>query len=208
MKEYWDNRYQDEGFIWGDKPSSTAQYATVLFLENHVQTVLVPGAGYGRNAKLLSDSFEVDAIELSPKAVLLARKMDNKTNYIEGSLFDLLPNDKKYNAIYCYDLLHLFTQLDRRRIIEACMGQLDRDGVYYFTCFSNEDAAFGIGEEIEENTFEYKKGKIAHFFTKEDLEDHFKNSEIIETGTINEYLEYSNRSTRVYKLRYIFGKKR
>lgn len=207
LKEYWNTRYQDEEFIWGDKPSSTAQYATDLFLKNHVKTVLVPGAGYGRNTKRLSDTFEVDAIELSPKAVLLARKLDTKTNFIEGSFFDLLPHDKKYNALYCYDFLHLFTHSDRLRIIELGLNQLDQDGVYYFTCFSNEDAAFGIGEEIENNTFEYKKGKIAHFFDKNDLEGHFKDTEILETGTINECLEYSNGTTRVYKLRYIFGKK-
>lgn len=96
MKDYWNSRFQDEGLIWGDKPSITAQYATDLFLKNHVKTVLVPGAGYGRNTKLLSNTFEVDAIELSPKAVLIARQLDYQTKFIEGYTILKIQNNRNW----------------------------------------------------------------------------------------------------------------
>lgn len=93
-------------------------------------------------------------------------------------------------------------------MIETSMQQLNEDGLYYFTCFSNEDESFGVGEEIEENTFKYKKGKVAHFFDEKDLISHFSKTEVIETGNIEERFEYSNNEFRTYKLRYIYGKKR
>lgn len=207
MKDYWNNRFINEGYIWGVQPSKTVNDAKRLFALNDVRTILVPGAGYGRNTKILSDTFQVDAIEISPEAILLARQWDSRSYFIEGSIFEI-SFIKRYDSIYCYDLLHLFTKDERIRLIETCIQQLNEDGLYYFTCFSNEDESFGMGKEIEENTFEYKKGKVSHFFDEEDLISHFSKTEVIQTGKIEEKFEYSNNEFRTYKLRYIYGKKR
>jgi len=207
MKEYWEKRFLSEGLIWGEQPSKTASHAKDLFLNFDVRTVLVPGAGYGRNTKLLSNDFEVDAIEISSEAILLACQWDVRSCFIEGSIFDSSVTNKQYDAVYCYDLLHLFTTFDRAKLIQRCMEHLQQAGFFYFTCFSDEDASFGMGSEIEKNTFEYKKGKFAHFFDDDDLRNHFKETNIIETGQIEENFIYSNGGTRSYKLRYVFGKK-
>lgn len=207
MKDYWDKRFLSEGLIWGEQPSKTAFHAKDLFSKFEVRTVLVPGAGYGRNTRLLSNEFEVDAIELSTEAVSLARRWDEKTFFMEGSILDSPVTKKLYDAVYCYDLLHLFTSHDRAKLIQRCMEQLEHAGIFYFTCFSDEDASFGMGLEIEKNTFEYKKGKIAHFFSDDDLRAHFKEAEIIETGSLEENFEYTSGGTRSYKLRYVVGKR-
>ncbi|GGF90267.1 class I SAM-dependent methyltransferase [Paenibacillus abyssi] len=156
---------------------------------------------------MLSNHFEVDAIELSTEAVSLARQWDEKSCFIEGSIFNSSVTKKQYDAVYCYDLLHLFTNLDRAKLILRCIEQLEQAGVFYFTCFSDEDASFGKGMELEKNTFEYKKGKSAHFFSDDDLRKHFKETHIVETGLVEENFEYSNGETRSYKLRYVFGKR-
>lgn len=208
MKEYWNKRFMSEGLIWGEQPSETAYHAKELFLKHHIRTVLVPGAGYGRNTKILSDTFEIDAIELSSEAVILARQWDDRSCFIEESIFDLSVTNKQYDAVYCYDLLHLFTKIDREKLILKCIEQLGQEGIYYFTCFSDEDAAFGKGMEVEKNTFEYKDGKLAHFFSEDDLKNHFKETNIIETGSLQENFEYSNGAIRTYKLRYIYGIKK
>ncbi|MNO38366.1 Methyltransferase domain protein [compost metagenome] len=208
MKDYWNNRFINDGYIWGEQPSKTVFEAKKLFELNNVKSILVPGAGYGRNTKILSDIFQVDAIEISSEAILLAKQWDNRSCFIEGSIFEPQFNNKIYDAMYCYDLIHLFTASERMRLIEICIQRLETGGIYYFTCFSNKDESYGKGNEIEENTFEYKKGKISHFFDEDDLIDHFKDTEIIETGEIEETFEYSNNENRIYKLRYIYGKKK
>ena len=39
----------------------------------------------------------------------------------------------------------------------------------FFTGISDQDASFGQGEEVEENTFAVQPDKILHFFTLDDL---------------------------------------
>jgi hypothetical protein len=80
-------------------------------------------------------------------------------------------------------------------------------GVMYFTCFSDCDFNNGVGREIEEGTYEYKKGKYAHFFTEEDLKGHFNDLNILETGSIRETLIYAEKQQKKYELRYIFVQK-
>ncbi|SFM40941.1 Glyoxalase-like domain-containing protein [Paenibacillus sp. 1_12] len=96
------DRFMSEGLIWGEQPSETAYHAKELFLKHHIRTVLVPGAGYGRNTKILSDTFEVDAIELSSEAVILSRQWGDKSCFIEKSIFDLSVTNKQYDRKLAY----------------------------------------------------------------------------------------------------------
>ncbi|ADM71125.1 hypothetical protein GMA19_03322 [Paenibacillus polymyxa E681] len=111
------------------------------------------------------------------------------------------------DGIYCYDLLHLFLLEDRKKLIQNCVKHLKELGVMYFTCFSDCDFNNGVGREIEEGTYEYKKGKYAHFFTEEDLIEHFNDLIILETGSIRETLIYAEKKQKKYELRYIFVQK-
>ena len=52
--EYWNNRFSDNGQIWGTEPSKTAIHALTLFKKYNVKTILIPGAGYGRHTKFFS----------------------------------------------------------------------------------------------------------------------------------------------------------
>ncbi|MEI5909533.1 class I SAM-dependent methyltransferase [Bacillus spongiae] len=207
MHSYWNNRFSN-GMVWGEKPSCTVNMAKEVFLNNQAKTILVPGAGYGRNTKVLSPTFEVDAIEISKNAIAIALEEDKLTKFTEGSIFDMPFSNKKYDGIYCYNLLQLFRLKERRLLIGKCIDQLTENGILFFTCFSNEDKSFGDGLEVEKNTFEYKPGKVAHFFSEEDLIHHFDTTEILETGSIDETLDYLDNTVRTYKLRYIICKKR
>ena len=52
MRDYWNSRFAEGGKIWGEKPSKSAYYALDLFENLNLKSVIVPGAGYGRNTKL------------------------------------------------------------------------------------------------------------------------------------------------------------
>ena len=47
MSEYWDERFQAEGKIWGELPSPTATHALELFRYNDVKKILVPDHFFG-----------------------------------------------------------------------------------------------------------------------------------------------------------------
>ena len=53
--DYWNQRFSNEGKIWGQKPSNTAKYALKLFKKYDIKKVFIPGAGYGRNSKFFSN---------------------------------------------------------------------------------------------------------------------------------------------------------
>ncbi|MMZ46302.1 Methyltransferase domain protein [compost metagenome] len=201
MRDYWNKRFAEEGMIWGCEPSQTVTQAIDLFKKNNVHDILVPGAGYGRNTKAFSSYFQVDGIEISSSAINLAKEWDLKTNFIQESVLEFRTS-KRYDGIYCYDLLHLFLLEDRKKLIQNCVMHLKEQGVMYFTCFSDSDFNNGVGRKVEEGTYEYKKGKYAHFFTEENLIEHFNDLNILEMGSIREYLTHAEKQQE-YKLRYI-----
>lgn len=206
MNLYWNQRFQSEGMIWGKDPSPTAYHAKEMFSDHHFKSIWVPGAGYGRNTKAFSSDFQVDAVELSQDAIRLAEEWDPDTCFLEGSVLDY-QTDKQYDGIYCYDVLHLFLEPERRRLIRTCMECLCEQGIVYFTCFSDQDTNCGIGRKLEEGTYEYKAGKYAHFFTEDDLTNHFSGMRILETGSVAEILSYGDNTNNQYMLRYIIAQK-
>jgi SAM-dependent methyltransferase len=207
MRRYWDERFGREGRIWGDDPSPTALVAARLFRDHGVQTVLVPGSGYGRNTKLLSElGFSVVGIEISEVAVALAREFDPGTTHRVGSVLDLSFDDAQYDAIYCFSTLHLFYENERRRLVSQCTSKLRPGGLAFSTAFSDGDASFRRGREVEPNTFESRPGRPAHYFTQSDLLDHFRGSDVLETGVVEEPEDHGA-GPHVHILRYILARK-
>jgi len=206
--EYWDKRFSDEGKIWGEKPSKSAYYAIKFFKKYDIKTILIPGSGYGRNSKLFSNAnFEVTGIEISRIALELARNFDTKTQFFEGSVLNMPFSNDIYDAIYCFNVLHLFTKQDRFKFLKKCFNQLKVGGYVYFTAFSEKENSFGKGEQVEDNTYESKPGRLAHYFTRNDLKEHFNEYITIEDGIFKEEENHGSIGKHIHNLRYIFAKK-
>jgi len=185
--EYWDKRFVNGGKIWGEEPSNSAKHALDLFRKKNVKTILVPGAGYGRNTKLFSNNqYNVSGIEISDTAYNMALTFDPNTKFFKGSVFELIDLNESYDAIYCFNVLHLFKESDRLHFLKICDELLTENGVIYFTVFSEREASFGKGKEIESNTFESKVGRPVHYFTEDDLKNHFRDFNILKSGIIEE----------------------
>lgn len=206
MSEYWDSRFRAEGRIWGDTPSPTAYHALEHFQKNNVKKVLMPGSGYGRNTKLFSTSgMEVTGVEISQVACDMAREFDPLSWVYNASILDLAFLEDEYNVVYCFNTLHLFLENDRKLLVHQCADRVKDGGLIYFTVFSNEETTFGKGKEVEKNTFESKPGRPAHYFTEDDLREHFKNTEILETGAAEEPEDHGE-GPHTHVLRYIYAR--
>ncbi|AIQ63500.1 methyltransferase type 11 [Paenibacillus stellifer] len=206
MSSYWNDRFAKEGMIWGTEPSPTANIARERFHEHGVRRIWVPGAGYGRNTRAFSREFEVEGMELSEAAVDMAKLWDPGSRIKLGSVLDSRPG-RLYDAVFCYDVLHLFLERDRRILISSALEQLRPGGLLFFTCFSDNDVQNGQGMEMEPGTFEYKQGKYAHFFSESDLRDHFHDTEVLETGELREVLTSGPDGVHEYCLRFILARK-
>lgn len=74
MAEFWETNVQDKQMMWGEGPALSALFARDYFLKKGVTNVLIPGVGYGRNAKPFIDAgMTVTGIEVSQTAIDLAR---------------------------------------------------------------------------------------------------------------------------------------
>ena len=204
MKSYWNKRFGAEGKIWGDSPSRTTYSALEIFRRNNVRKILVPGSGYGRNTRLFSTSgYEVTGIEISSIACQLAGEFDPLSRVFHASVQDMSFDTESYDAIYCFNVLHLFTAEQRNSFIQKCLEKTRDNGIMYFTVFSEKEPTYGKGQEIEKNTYESKPGRPTHYFTDEDLKAHFKETEVLETGIIEDSENHGEEGPHTHILRYI-----
>ncbi|HQN94485.1 MAG TPA: class I SAM-dependent methyltransferase [Prolixibacteraceae bacterium] len=139
MIEYWDSRFKEEGAMWKFEPSDSAIIALDLFKSNGINKILIPGFGYGRNAKLFYDNgVNVTGIEISKSAIDLAKSNGLDCLIHHGSVV-LMPFDsEQYNGIFCYALLHLLNKTERRFFLKSCFNQLKSGGLMIFMWYLNK----------------------------------------------------------------------
>ena len=192
IKAYWDKRFRDEGYVWGDSPSQTAGYALEIFRQNGLKKILVPGSGYGRNTKLFSTSgFDATGIEISEVACELAKEYDPQTKHYNGSVLDMSFDKNRYDAIYCHNVLHFLPEKDWKLCLRECAAKLKDNGLMFFTVFSDRDPSFSKGREVAKNTFESRPGRPVHYFTEDTLRELFKDYETLESGITEDPEDHS-----------------
>jgi trans-aconitate methyltransferase len=209
MENYWDGRYRKEGKIWGDAPSVTAQYACRIFCSSKAKNLLIPGIGYGRNARVFTDSgFKVDGIEISEEAAAILKEDLPSVKCVIGSVTDMRPEKERYDAIYCFNVLHLLRGDERVVFLSRCFDSLREGGLGFFTVFSEKEASFGRGNNVEPNTFESKPGRPVHYYTDEDLRSQFSSFVILETGLVEDPEDHGDEGPHVHALRFVLAQKR
>src|SRR5690606_22675076 len=165
-----------------------------LFQENNFTNILIPGFGYGRNAKIfIENGFDVTGIEISKTAIAIAR------DYIHGN-FELhhgsvgqMPFDNKfYQGIYCYALVHLLNNQARIKFISDCYKQLQAGGIMVFVTLSTKDHRFGEGLHLIESTLQNKLGISLCFDDAKKIEKGF------ETYCLYEYINTYVSSLKIY----------
>ncbi len=209
MNSYWQERYLRNGRIWGDASSPTAALAAELFQRQRVQRVLVPGAGYGRNAGFLARAgFTVTGVEISPEAIRLGQQDHPDVTFVEGSFLDTPLEPGSFDGVYCFNILHLFRQADRQRFMQRCRDCLRDGGLAFVVVFSDAEPSCGRGAQLEENTFESKPGRPVHYFTAADLDGHFRGFEILERGRVEDPEDHDDQGPHVHRLRYVAAARR
>lgn len=207
-KEYWEDRFLKEGKIWGELPSRSALYCLKLFKKYNIKNILIPGSGYGRHTKLFSDNgYNVVGIEISETAIELSKKFDLLTNFLNSSVLEMDSFNEKFDAIFCFNTLHLFLKEERTKFLNNCYNILNHRGIVFFTVFSENEPSFGKGKEIERYTYESKPGRPTHYFTETDLAKDFKEFNLLEQGIIEEQENHGTQGSHTHFLRYIFAQK-
>ncbi|PVY38891.1 methyltransferase family protein [Pontibacter virosus] len=187
--------------MWGFEPADSAIAALNLFRENRLNKILIPGFGYGRNAKIFADAgFKVTGIEISETAIELAQKhYGDDVKVYQGSV-SVMPFDQEvYDGIFCYALIHLLSEKERAKLINDCYKQLKPNGYMVFVAISKNDAAYGEGEELSKDRFEMKHGVQLFFYDSDSVEKEFGRYGIIEAKEIDEPAKHKgNRASQKF----------
>ena len=188
MTEFWEAAFSSHPRMWGEEATDNAKHVLKLFQAHQVKKVLIPGFGYGRNAKIFyEEGMEVAGIEISKTAIERGRKYFGKEVIIHhGTVTDMPFDQAKYEAVYCYSLLHLLDHNGRKKLIQDCYAQLTQGGLMVFVFLSVNDKRFGEGIEQSKNTFDSPNGLMLYFYDRESVKEDFGAFNIIALKEIHE----------------------
>ena len=190
MAEFWESTFSNNEKMWGEQPTDNAHVVCKLMQKRGVKNILVPGFGYGRNAKVFYDNgFIVSGIEISKTAIKRAQKKFNNNVCIHHGSVNNMPFDQSlYDGIYCYSLIHLLNKTNRQQLLSNCYKQLKAKGIMVFVALSVKDTRYGVGEKIEKDTFRIPQGLNLFFYTQAAITEEFGKYNIIQATEINEPL--------------------
>lgn len=188
MEEFWENSFIEKKAMWGLEPAESAIIAKDFFLELKIKDILIPGFGYGRNAKLFQDSgINVTGIEISKTAIDLARKYyGTEMKIYHGSVTEMPFDNHLYDGVFCYGLIYLLNSEERKKLIIDCYSQLQPNGYMVFSVISKSSPNYGMGKQIGKDWFEIPQGAKLFFYNENSIRREFENYGLIEFTQIDE----------------------
>ena len=185
--DFWESSFIEKQTMWGFEPTDSAILTKDFFLEQNVKDILIPGIGYGRNAKVFLDhGINVTGIEISQTAIDLARQNGLDINIFHGSVTDMPFDHKLYDGIFCHALIHLLNEHEREKFIKDCYNQLKPNGYMIFTTVSKKAPMFGTGKQLGPDYYETKDNVKMFFYDSDTIQEEFGKYGLVETSEIDE----------------------
>lgn len=193
MTEFWEASFRDKQTMWGFEPADSALATLALFQQHGLKEILIPGFGYGRNAKIFTDNgCHVTGIEISETAIALAKKhYGAPVQVYHGSVSDMPFDRKLYDGIFCYALIHLLDEEERAKLIRDCYKQLRPRGYMVFVALSKSTVSYGEGTPLGKDRFESRHGVKLFYYDAASVEQEFDAYGLIEAREIHEPAKHS-----------------
>jgi SAM-dependent methyltransferase len=188
MNEFWETAFNDKQEMWGMTPAQSAEQTKNFFMEKAVKNILIPGIGYGRNARpFIENGIVVTGIEISKTAIALARKhYGSALTIFEGSVTRMPFDAKIYDGIFCHALIHLLDSEERKKLIKDCYHQLAENGFMVFTAITKNASQYGQGELISKDRYEIHKGAKIFYYDLESVTYEFEKFGLFEIKEVDE----------------------
>jgi SAM-dependent methyltransferase len=188
MPEFWETAFTEKQLMWGLEPTASAVFASDYFARMGVADVLIPGIGYGRNAKVfLERGMSVTGIEVSETAIALARSQLGLHIPIHHGSVANMPFDRKlYDGIFCYGLVYLLDADGREKLIRDCYRQLTPGGHMIFTVISKKAPMYGQGTRLGDDWYERLPDLKMYFYDADSVRREFGPYGLVEVSEIDE----------------------
>ena len=186
----WEKTFAEKGLMWGLEPSRAAVFAKDHFVRAGVREVLIPGVGYGRNAKaFLECGMSVTGIEISETAIALARsRLGLDFPIFHGSVSSMPFDDRLYDGIFCFALIQLLDAEGRAKLIRDSWNQLAPGGTMIFTAITKDAPMYGQGSRLGDDWYEIHPGVRMYFYDADSVEREFGKHGPIEQSRVDEPL--------------------
>ncbi|MDV2482258.1 class I SAM-dependent methyltransferase [Methanoculleus sp. Wushi-C6] len=165
----WDDDYRRRGDLWGGAPAPLPDLPAGA-------AVLEVGCGNGKTlAALARLSGSVTAVDISPRAVALARRHPGTAGagFTVGDARCLPFRDGAFDAVILVHVVGHLPGPGRRSAAAEVCRVLRPGGTAFFRDFSVEDMRAGKGAETEQQTFRRGDGIITHYFTEAEAAELF-----------------------------------
>lgn len=175
MKDFWNNRYDNEAFAYGKEPNA---YLKERLEQLKPGKILFPAEGEGRNAVYAARlGFNVCAFDISEsgrsKANNLANKNNVKIDYKVGAFHKLNYENEAFDAIaFIYAHFPSSIKNEYFKLIEA---NLKKGGYIIFEGFSKNNLTLK-----EANPAIGGPSQLDDLFSTNEISNYFKNYETIE----------------------------
>lgn len=185
---FWESSFIDKQEMWGFEPSESTILANDFFIKEKIKDILIPGIGYGRNAKLFVDNgIKVTGIEISKTAIDLARShYGDEMKIYHGSVTEMPFDHHLYDSIFSYGLIYLLDSEERKKFISDCYDQLQPNGYLFFSAISKKSPNYGMGKQVGKDRFEATKGAKIFFYDDESVKEEFGKYGLVDFFEIDE----------------------
>lgn len=142
-----------------------------------VERVLDLGCGNGRHAMYFArQGFKTAGIDVSQQAIDWAadwaRREELDVDFRVADIEKLPYADRSFDVVVSHGVLDHVPAKTARNAAKEVHRILQPGGLFYCDLRSTEDYEYGIGEEVEANTFVvsegFEKGLVQHFFSEQD----------------------------------------
>lgn len=149
MYEFWEQRYREEGYAYGEKPNT---FFKQILDQLKPGKILLPAEGEGRNAiYAASKGWDVDAYDFSEQAIENAKDFASQhnvsINYSHSSHTDLDQYEQAYDAI---GLIYAHVPNDiRQQFHHQLLALLKPGGSFIMEAFNTEQLGNASGGPVD-----------------------------------------------------------
>ncbi|MCK5337038.1 MAG: class I SAM-dependent methyltransferase [Gammaproteobacteria bacterium] len=149
MYEFWEQRYREEGYAYGEKPNA---FFKQILDQLKPGKILLPAEGEGRNAiYAASKGWDVDAYDFSEQAIENAKDFASQhnvsINYSHSSHSDLDQYEQAYDAI---GLIYAHVPNDiRQQFHHQLLALLKPGGSFIMEAFNTEQLGNASGGPVD-----------------------------------------------------------
>lgn len=178
QQQHWETVFSCNESMFGEEPSSPAQWAARLFKDEGKTKILELGAGQGRDTFYFAkNGFEVFALDYCEKGVqyIKAKASEQQSaGSITALIHDVrkrLPfEDETFDACFSHMLYCMPLAISELRALSLEIRRvLKPGGLNVFTTRHTQDPQYQTGTHIDEDMWEIQGGFIVHFLSREKI---------------------------------------